>query len=239
MADARQLGLGTPTSRRSSGPTRGTRSLSLRGPPFGLPGGSGPQIQPPMGGFPGGMGGVTGTIGAIARRLACAQAGLPSNCTPEDIAIALGTKLIGGGNGNGGEQAVSCPEPLVYDESLGHCIFVGSPGEVSVQDVTDVTPDVGAGMFGLMSYEPVVVGQTVNGPIRRCPIPGTVLGKDNRCYVRGGEAGITNRQRKWPKRKHKGRCDRDLDAIKSAGSAIKRMKRKFKGTGFKVTKTGR
>lgn len=191
--------------------------------------------------MPGGGGGGGGSgigLGDIATAAACALAGLPVGCSTSEI-IHKGLTSAFPKRG-GGQTARSCEPPTVYDPELDTCIFEGSPGEVSVPDVTDTgQPDVGMGMFGLLSTSPIIVGEVNGNPIRRCPHPGLVLGKDNRCYAKGGSMGITNRQRKWPKRKCMSRTEKDMKAISNASKAAKRLKKKFKGTGFKVVKTGR
>lgn len=194
--------------------------------------------------IPQGRGGVqlpgqsTGGVGGFVGDTACALAGLPAGCTFAEVAAAAVARAFGQATG-GGQTPTTCPDPTVYDPTLDTCILPGSPGEVSVTDVTDTQPDVSPGMFGFLSTSPIIVGQIRGRPIRRCPHPGLVLGKDNRCYPKGGEMGIPRKMRKWKPHKCQSKADKDLAAMKAAGAAAKRLKKKFSGTGYKVTKTGR
>lgn len=95
---------------------------------------------------------------------------------------------------------------------------------------------VGEGIFGLLSTLPVQVG-TINGrPIMRCPIPQLVLAKDNRCY---SKKDLPNKLRKWPAHKCKSATDMKLAAIKGAGAAAKSLQAAFKGSGYRISKTGK
>ncbi len=96
--------------------------------------------------------------------------------------------------------------------------------------------EIEEGIFGLLSTLPDIVGEINGKPVMRCPVPGLVLGKDNRCYSR---KDLPAKLRKWPPHRCKSATDRKLKAIKDAGSAAKSLAAAFKGSGYKITKTGK
>lgn len=162
---------------------------------------------------------------------------------PIDINIPIGRPPAPEGGGTRSFQpedagrVQQCTPPTIFDPASGVCLMPGSPGEISVTDVTDVSvPDVSMGVFGFLSTQPVVVGQTSRGPMLRCPHPGLVLGKDNRCY---SKKDLPLKARKWRPHKCKSTTDKRLDSIEKAGRAAKALKKKFKGTGLKLVKAGR
>lgn len=146
---------------------------------------------------------------------------------------ALGEAFAPGDN----LPARQCPGGTVFDPQRG-CIFPGSPGEISVRDVTDVgvLQDVSFGVFGLLSAQPMVVGEIRGNPVLRCPHPGLVLGKDDRCY---SKKDLPRTLRKWPPHKCSSAVDKKLKTIKAAGSAAKSLQTTFKGSGYKISKTGK
>ena len=199
---------------------------------------SSPQIQPPAPATTG-TSGVTppmvsgGIIGVLGGALGTAIGG-PIGGT---IGGAIGGLFEGGDPTppmvpTFGSQKV-CPPPTIFDPGSGVCLTPGSPGEVSVPDVTDVTsPDIGMGVFGLLSMQPIVVGEIQGRPILRCPVPGLVLGKDNRCY---SKKDLPKQLRKWRPHKCSSRTDKQLQAVKKAGAAAKSLKGAFKGTGLTLS----
>lgn len=148
--------------------------------------------------------------------------------------------------GSGPSPAQECPP---FTMRVGDaCVdpLAGLPGgrpAVTRPTGTDVAipptvlpSQVGEGVFGLLSTAPHQVGQINGRAVLRCPVPGLVLGKDNRCYSR---KDLPNKLRKWPKRKVTCATDRKIAAIKGAGAAAKSLQRSFKGSGFKISRTGK
>jgi len=130
---------------------------------------------------------------------------------------------------------VPCPDPRFERDQLGVCVFTGSPGELTVPSAGDVGPfrDVSIGVFGLMSAQPMVIGEIRGRPVLRCPHPGLVLGKDDRCY---SKKDLPSKLRKWPPHKCVSSTDRKIKAIKAAGAAAKSLTATFKGSGFKISR---
>ncbi len=135
-----------------------------------------------------------------------------------------------------------CP-PLTFRGPGGTCIDVlaGAPGGrpmITRRTGTDVgfQGEISEGIFGLLSTQPDVVGDINGRPILRCPVPGLVLGKDDRCY---SKKDLPAKLRKWPPHKCRSATDRKIKAIKAAGAAADSLKRSFKGSGFKISKTGK
>lgn len=93
--------------------------------------------------------------------------------------------------------------------------------------------DVSLGIFGLLSAQPMVIGEIRGRPVLRCPHPGLVLGKDDRCY---SKKDLPSKLRKWPPHKCVSATDRKIKAIKAAGAAAKSLTATFKGSGFKISR---
>ncbi len=91
------------------------------------------------------------------------------------------------------------------------------------------------GSFGMPAMKPALVGLIVRAdgsqhPVRRCP-RGSVLGKDNLCYMK-----IPNSFRKWPRAARPPVSASDAKCIRRAASATKRVERLAKSVGLRTKK---
>ncbi len=140
-----------------------------------------------------------------------------------------------------------CIDPLAAAPGGRELVTRATGGSVGFQG------EISEGIFGLLSTLPDVVGDINGRPILRCPVPGLVLGKDDRCYSKKDLPGLVlgkddrcyskkdlpAKLRKWPPHKCRSATDRKIKLIKGAGAAADSLKKAFKGSGFKISKTGK
>lgn len=181
----RDLGIGTPSGAvRSRGvPQLGAAPLPTRRNSLTIGGtritGSGPEITIPGTG-----------IGV----------GVDDVLTVIDVIRGGGGSKPGGTTATGSQLTTTtpttsqCPPGTLRVPITGQCLDLVPGGEQSGAGVVVTPGEAVVGAFGLPAFQPMVVGTLANGNvIRRCPRR-TVLGLDNRCYVKGT---IPRQFRKW------------------------------------------
>lgn len=129
--------------------------------------------------------------------------------------------------------ASSGPCPTGYTWNGTQCVASGISGAVQrflpggqTGTGMDVYGSAGIDEFGHMYIEPYVYSQ----PMRRCP-PGTVLGKNNRCYDK-----IANKDRMWPRGPRPLMTGGEMKVLRRAEMLKKKVKRLATTSGFTCRK---
>lgn len=93
------------------------------------------------------------------------------------------------------QPASNCPPGTFRLPGVGTCVDLVPGGSTSGAGMVVTPGEAVQGAFGLPAFMPAIVGQLADGGvIRRCPRR-TVLGMDDKCYVKGT---IPRQFRKWP-----------------------------------------
>jgi hypothetical protein len=153
-------------------------------------------------------------LGAITGGLTGLITGGPAGALVGGVTGGFGQDLTGGGatggrgaglgTGTGSDLQFGLPSgitagcPSGYKQTASGCQrtgLVGMAERIIPGGATGTIPMTnGTGMYGAISEAPMVF----QSQRRQCRA-GMVLGRDGMCYVAGGKAGITNRQRMYPK----------------------------------------
>lgn len=127
--------------------------------------------------------------------------------------------------GEGGSDSPFTPCPEGHFEFNGRCVRIDPTAALPGGDpFVSTQPTFGSavvGAFGIPALQPSVVGNINGRPIRRCPT-GSVLGKDDLCYMKGS---IPRKFRKWAPAPKPPMSAADAKALRRIGTLQRRVKK--------------